>query len=325
MDNITVVVCTYNGTLNAILATIESIVKQRGIHVKLIVKDDGSSDNHKNDIERYLAKVSFDNYILLMNEENRGTVESIDIALNYVTTEYVKFIGQGDLLYDENTLSRVVDFMRKGNYGVAFGKMIAYTYDGNEISISEMFSPLDISSYLKLDYKKIKEEYFLYLNNPCGAIHLYKTDIAKKYIKEIVGHVKYCEDIILGLFLLDGGELGYFRDFMIWYEVGNGISTSNDNKIKSLFKIELINCFNHIAKIRNNTLTQKAARVHAINVIRNPYLRKIYRILRCPSIIWFRIRSRFNRNLLRNELEIENADKKFIKQCFINSIGRIKQ
>lgn len=322
MDNITVVVCTYNGTVNAILATIESIVKQRGIHVKLIVTDDGSSDNHKNDIERYLAKVSFDNYILLMNEENRGTVESIDIALNYVTTEYVKFIGQGDLLYDENTLSRVVDFMRKGNYGVAFGKMIAYTYDGNEISISERFSPLDISSYLKLDYKKIKEEFFLYLNGPCGAIQIYKTDIAKKYMNEIVGHVKYCEDNVLGLFLIDGGKLGYFRDFIVWYEVGNGISSTKDCEIKNMFRIDQTNCFDYMAKIRHCPLTIKSAKMHDTNLIKNPFFRKIMKILCSPSILWFRIKCKWHENYTRRELNMNSVNKTFIEQCFNNSKWR---
>ena len=322
MDDITVIVCTYNGTIESILVTIESIIKQKGIHVNLIVADDGSNDNHEDEIVRYLDRNEFRNYTLLMSKQNRGTVKSICDALNHVSTEYVKFIGQGDLIYDESSLLRVVEFMRKDDYGIAFGKMAGYNCNDGKLNLVERFSPLDINSYIKQDYRKIISEFFLFLNGPCGAIQIYKTDIAKKYMNEIVGHVKYCEDNVLGLFLIDGGKLGYFRDFIVWYEVGNGISSTKDCEIKNMFRIDQTNCFDYMAKIRHCPLTIKSAKMHDTNLIKNPFFRKIMKILCSPSILWFRIKCKWHENYTRRELNMNSVNKTFIEQCFNNSKWR---
>lgn len=315
MNEVTVLVLTYNGECNAILSTINSIIKQKKINVKLVISDDGSDHFYKEKIIQHLKNAGFNDYIILDNNENRGTVLNIVNALEYVHTKYIKIISQGDLLYNDNTLNSVVHFMDINHFDVAYGKMVGYL--PNDLTLVERYSPKDSLYYVNNNIRKAAEEFILYLNGPCGALHFYKTKILKKYICEIAGKVKYCEDNIIGLMMLDGIRIAYYPEFIIYYEIGNGVSSSMKKGQSRRMREDQIRCFDLFATIRKCSLTYKAKKLYRINRIDNRTLRHILKIVKNPAAICFEVKWRLNRPKNKKELAFATAKKDFLYNCII--------
>lgn len=305
---ITIIVTTYNGMLDAILATINSIVKQKKIKVRLIITDDGSNHFFRKEIEDFLDHNNFSNYQIIEHKKNVGTVLNVYDALKQVNTKYVKLISQGDLLYCDSSLHDMVQFMEHSDYKIAFGKIAGYTPLNNN-EIVEYFSPQDISAYVTNDNSIITKEFIYYLNGPCGACHMYQTEVLRNYLSKIAGRVIFCEDNIIAMLLLDGEAIGYFDSFFIWYEVGTGISSSNNKTTSKMMRNDQYRFFSYLKEAYNNSMTRKALRLYSVNRLENNILRKIVKILVHPDLIRFRIKVKTNLSFTRKKLAIENADK----------------
>lgn len=318
MEEVSVIVMIYNGKLTDILATIKSVIWQKNIVIKLIINDDCSNSSYIPEIKEYLDSVEYTDYLCIEGKENKGTVWCLNNALKYVHTKYVKPIGQGDLFYNENALYNMIEYMKKSNKEVAFGKIVGYNKE-QEIHVVETYSPLNIVPYLNNNYKEITREFFLYSSAPCGACQFFKTETIKKYVSQMVGHVRYCEDNFIGLWMLDGGKIGYYRDFFVWYEVGSGISWGKESSSINRFKIDQKDCFEYFNRIRPNKITRTAARVNRTNIIKNNTWRRIKKILVCPSVIAFKQKCRKNLKATREQLNISQVDNSFIVECFENN------
>ncbi len=315
MNEITVLVLTYNGKRSAILSTVRCVIKQKNVNVKLIISDDGSKDFCKNEIISFLEKASFNNYTIIDSKVNRGTVLNVYNALKYVQTEYVKMISQGDLLYDENTLYNMMRFMAKNNCEVAYGKMVGYV--PNDLTLVEQYSPRDNTCYKNKDISRMAKEFILYLNGPCGALHMYKTSALKKYLAEITGKVKYCEDNIMGLMMLDGIKLAYYPHFIIYYEIGSGISSGAQKGQSRRIREDQIRCFDHFAEIRKCRLTKKAKRLYHINSIDNRRVRHILKVALNPAALFYELKCRLNRSGNKKELDFASAKTDFLYDCIV--------
>ena len=74
---ISVLVLSYNSDIDKLYLTLKSIIKQKIDDFEIVVSDDGSKDNHEQELAEYFKQNDFSNYKLVMNEQNRGTVQNI--------------------------------------------------------------------------------------------------------------------------------------------------------------------------------------------------------------------------------------------------------
>ena len=105
---VVVMMSTYNGE-KYIEEQIESIFGQKGVCIKLIVRDDGSTDGTIKILENYetLGKLQF------IQGENKGFAESFwEMLLNAPEGDYYAFADQDDV-WLENKLIRAVEHLRK--------------------------------------------------------------------------------------------------------------------------------------------------------------------------------------------------------------------
>ena len=72
--NITVVVLTYNPVWEKLRATLKSIVEQQDVHLQVVITDDGSKNNHFDKVELFFKEIGFDDFKLISNKNNEGTV-----------------------------------------------------------------------------------------------------------------------------------------------------------------------------------------------------------------------------------------------------------
>lgn len=101
---VNVIVPVYN-VEKYICQCLDSILNQTYKNIKLIVIDDGSTDNSKKIIkDKYADK--FDN-VLLLEQENKGVSDARNLALSYIDGEYLLFVDPDDYL-EKNMIETLV-------------------------------------------------------------------------------------------------------------------------------------------------------------------------------------------------------------------------
>lgn len=227
MLKFTIIVLSYNSELLQILLTLKSIIEQDIIDdLEIIIADDGSKKQWKDEIKNYFAKNNITKYKFAPSSVNLGTVGNILRALEYSSSNYIKLIGAGDLLFDNTVISQIYDFMCDENCKCAFGKLVGYSIKQQCIKNSFYTAPLSIRPYKKRNQISYKKNIIIEEDNISGASMFFEKNFLHEKLKEISGIVKYTEDLIQVLAVLENEELRYVPQNVVLYEVGTGISTN---------------------------------------------------------------------------------------------------
>ena len=157
----TIVIPTYNRG-HMIEETIKSVLRSRFKDYEIIIVDDGSTDNTKFVVKKYLN--SFCSYYRKENEE-RAAARNYGVKI--ARGKYVNFLDSDDIIY-ENHLQSAYDFIVKNNEPEWFH--LAYDYKTPSGKIISK-NTLNEGAYNKLYYDNIL--------SCCGT--LVRLDIAKKY------------------------------------------------------------------------------------------------------------------------------------------------
>ena len=226
--DISVIVLTYFPNKEKLLSTIKSILLQKNISHEILIADDGSNTFFKEDIEKLMDEYNFTNYKFVEHSQNQGTVINFYDAVKLSNGEIVKPISPGDYLYSEYTLQRVCEFMKKQNADATFGNLIYYADDGG-IKVFDKKDPINDKVYLDYENynsRKIAKHLIKFSDAICGASLFYKTSVLKEFLSQVIGTLIYAEDAITQYFALEGKKILKIRDFVVFYEYGSGISTS---------------------------------------------------------------------------------------------------
>lgn len=227
---VTVAVVTYNPDVQKLLATLRSILCQKNIRFEIVIADDGSIEPGFEFAEQLFIESGFTDYVLVRNKENRGTVWNLFSAIEKSRGRYVKTISPGDLLSDENVLSKWVEKTVQCDAQVSFSDAVYYREEnGAAVVVQELAHPQVVSCYLKKDFETARYRYLIYNDLILGAALLCQREVMLRYLQEIVGKVVYAEDHIFRLMAYDRVPICYFPYNAVTYEVGSGISTSGNS------------------------------------------------------------------------------------------------
>lgn len=239
----TVVVVTYNSDSHKLYSTLLSIIKQKNISIQIVVSDDGSSNFEKESLEKWFEKNSVRDYKIVISEINTGTVKNVIRGVKAADAEIVKLISPGDLLYDDYILYKMINFMKKENFKLAFGKGAYYSRENNNIKLCNLSNPNDLEPYKTRNKSKIQKNYLLYRDYVLGALFTTDRMLLINYLYKIDGLVKYAEDCSVIMMIADGIEIGFLDEFLIWYEYGSGISTNGSKVWAERIGNDNFNCF----------------------------------------------------------------------------------
>lgn len=103
----TVILPCHNGA-RWVSKAIESVLAQTWEHFELIIIDDGSTDNSRDEIAPYLS----DNRVHYIHQSNRGFSGAINRGIEESKGDFVGFIGQDDL-WMPNKLEMQVKYLNK--------------------------------------------------------------------------------------------------------------------------------------------------------------------------------------------------------------------
>lgn len=239
----TVVVVTYNSDLNKLYSTLLSIIKQKNISIQIVVSDDGSLNFEKESLEKWFEKNSAHDYKIIASEINTGIVKNVIRGVKASDAKFVKLISPGDLLYDEFILYKIISFMENDDLKLAFGKGAYYSRENNNIKLYNLSNPKDLEPYKTRNKSKIQKNYLLYRDYVLGASFVTDKTLLLNYLAKIDGLVKYAEDCTFIMMIADGIEIGFFDEFLIWYEYGSGISTNGSKVWAEWIRNDNTNCF----------------------------------------------------------------------------------
>ena len=229
--DVTVIILTYNSQLEKTLSTIKSSFLQEDVSFEVIVSDDGSKINYKDEIiefSKFYLNVPF-KYI--GNTENYGIVANVLGAVEKAEGEYTYFISPGDYFFEKRTLKNLIDFVRKNKSEICFGKLQYYCYEDGCVSLINKMNPPAPSVYSnKFFGHKLKTLAYCTTETAVGASFIRKTDVIKEYLNKIKQYSRNDEDNTTSYYhlLKEKKDIDFYSGYVAWYEYGMGISTSNN-------------------------------------------------------------------------------------------------
>ena len=294
---ISVLVLSYNSDIDKLYLTLKSIIKQKIDDFEIVVSDDGSKDNHEQELAEYFKQNDFSNYKLVMNEHNRGTVQNILSGLKACEGEYVKPISSGDCLYAEDTLARLYDFMKADSLDYCHGLIRGYhRLEDGSIQYIPYSHPFDIEAYRKRDMDKITRNLVLYSDNTCGAGICYEKKFFIHYMNLISEVVKYEEDIFQVVAAVENRKVALFDDYIVWYEIGLGVSTNKKSKIYDLLAKDVDGLYRKLYDWHpENKYVKKRYKMLPLYNIKNLYVRTMLRFFVNPDAIRYLFSSYYQR------------------------------
>ena len=251
--DISAIILTYHPVWEKLRKTIISLLLQQDVSMQIIVADDGSENNFRNNIIDLFDKYHFSDYKLVMNPENQGTVKNFISALRLSDGQYVKALSPGDYLTGETVFHDILEFMKEKNCVWSFSEMICYHSEKDaEVFSTNLTLPVYLNPYLNGNEKRMRWNYVVWDDTPVGCVLFGKTQPILKYAEEIyAAGIKYAEDYLYRLMMFDGICGCYYPAVTTFYELGTGISTGKSDKwIKILYNELLI--ANHIMAEREN-------------------------------------------------------------------------
>lgn len=283
--DVSVIVAQYNPDFSSVIRTIRSVIGQNNVAVQIIIADDGSKQDYFHDIESLFKAYGFKDYKFSKCDENCGTCINFKRAIDIADGKYIKPISPGDYLYDANTLHDWISFCEDNNIMISYGVSVYYQYIDDELRAFEKQITQPALNYLySIDNKdfvgKVIDNIIL-CDCILGASYLCEKDILNRYVTEISGIVKYCEDFSYRLMLLDGQSIVWFDRPVIYYSYGDGISSKKDKNGNPLLRRDE-RAFEHII-LKRNAKTKIGRKVQ--RYIKSKFINRIGS--RLMSFVWF--------------------------------------
>ena len=96
--------------------------------------------------------------------------------------------------------------------------------------------------------EKIKNHLIGLSDNISGASYTWEREYYLKCLLKICDKVKFLEDCVSAIAVYDNNRIGYQDEYVVWYELGTGISTSSSEKWKSILAQDWVNFFEVMKK-----------------------------------------------------------------------------
>lgn len=232
MVDMSVILLSYNCDEEPLKKTISSILAQTDISYEIIIADDCSKNDCVEIAVSFLEQNNFKAYRVSSHPENVGTVQNIMDAVKKSSGRYIKCIGAGDLLFDTDTLKKVKAFMDDEGCTLCYGLMRAYNYTDGKLNEFGYHAPLDIKTHIKNNRKKISKNIIQNHGWIPGACMFYEKASFETLLGKLTKTVRYCEDLVQVMYLLNNEKTALYEYPVVYYEHGSGISTNSSGSVR---------------------------------------------------------------------------------------------
>lgn len=243
------VVPVYNGE-DYIERCLKNLIKQTYTNFEIIVINDGSTDNSKKILEKYV--VEHKNKIKLINQENKGLSVSRNIGINNSSGDFILFIDIDDIFHFEG-LEKI-----NKNISTKFD-LVKFNWTSDKSKFGFTNNNVDIKNGAEaLKFLINKKEIF-----EMAPIYAYR----KKHLIKINFEFKkdrYHEDFgAIPLSILKATNVLLLDDYLYYYDRSNENSITMSNDYSKIIKkandvldfcVEINNELNKITNIDKNVI-----------------------------------------------------------------------
>ncbi len=287
---ISVIMSTYNETIEELKSSVESILNQTYKNIELIIVDDNPQNM---DIKTYLDNILDRRVKVIYNEKNLGLVNSLNKALLQCNGFYIARMDADDISC-KIRLQEQIEFLEKGNYDLIGSSIELIDENGNHIK--NMHFPSDTNAL----YHKLKRKNILAHPTWLGK---------KKLFFDLNGYrnIPRCEDYDFILRAINNGsKIGCIDSILLKYRIrSNSITQSGYSEQyilskylsklarKNFIKMESIEKYIGSIEYSNDISDYKKFKCAKDNIKK--------RCFRCDDIMCF-FSSRYLKELIRDKL-----------------------
>lgn len=168
-DRISVIIPAYNSS-RFIESALESVLSQAYKNFEIIVVDDGSSDNTKEVIKRFIDKGLVSYYY----QSNKGPAAARNMGIKQASGEIIAFLDADDL-WLENKLEKSLRFMKEGSFDWICTSLLKINESG-EKKIKRIPDDSWVMEQRTKEVKQLKNGLFFFASIPVQV----QTVLAKK-------------------------------------------------------------------------------------------------------------------------------------------------
>ena len=217
---IDILMATYNGE-KYIREQLDSLINQTYQDFRILIRDDGSSDNTLMIVGDYVVK--YPEKVKLISDDLKcgSSASNFMQLLNYAESEYVMFCDQDDFWYP-NKVEKMLDYIKKYEVEYSSGILVFSSYYSGDENLQNLQN-----SRIKIDKHSFDASRMLVENciNGCCMIvnkELYKN-IQHTFSKEILMH-----DWWLAIYASFFGKIYYVKDSLMIYRQHNSQSVGEN-------------------------------------------------------------------------------------------------
>lgn len=219
---------------------IESILDQTYKNLEIVIVNDGSKDNSKNRIQKYLKKY---NNIKYIEHENKGLAESRNVGLRNSSGEFIMFIDSDDFI-DNKMVELMYQNIKKNKSNVCISGYYLY-YEGNNVKTKAVLP--NISGNVIRGNSNILNNILDDKLKCYSCMKLFKRDIINK-VNFNFEKGKLYEDFLPTLKLLTQADIISIVNKPLYYyrQRSNSITQKKNIKVIADYVYTIENVFDYI-------------------------------------------------------------------------------
>lgn len=228
---ISMIILAYNNYLY-FEKCMDVIFKQSYPSIELIIADDHSENFNYEKIEDYIlnnAEKNIVSYKIIHNEKNLGIVRNLNNAIKEASGAFIRLLAMDDLLYDEDSLKKSVDYLNTHSELVVLSETLILDEKNGSKKVTEIYK-----------YQKFFHEtnhYKLYQIMAQNYIHIHGMCYRKKFFEQyglFDERFKIIEDVPM-LFRIAKLHcpIGYINTVTAIYRTNSEVSIMNSFKNKN--------------------------------------------------------------------------------------------
>lgn len=128
---ISIIMPTYNDS-ESIIETFDSVISQTYNNYELVIVDDGSKDETKNIVSKYIEDNKLEGKFKYIYQDNEDQLRAIINGLNYITGDYIFVLHSDDLLASNDMLDKSIAYMEENpNLDAIIGQLLVIDENSN--------------------------------------------------------------------------------------------------------------------------------------------------------------------------------------------------
>ena len=220
---VSVCIPVYNGAAY-LHETLASICSQKGVDLEIVVSDDQSSDSSMQIVEEFQAAHRNLKWVILLSPERLGMAGNWNACLNACAHEFVKILGQDDLLLPGALFAQAALLAEYPKAALVSCGCDIYGRNGRKLFKRPRLRPSGI-----YEGSKIIRECLAIRGNAIGepvtAMARREDFLAKGGFSSV--H-RYYIDMDMWFRLLDGRDYGFIQDSQAGFRIhGNAVSSAS--------------------------------------------------------------------------------------------------